>query len=410
MKKANGTSRIKYYAGKVWDFCGQIRIGDFDLMSIKTVMMMILWAALAGQLFAAEGKSNAKAGSIYFPSPNGPWERVKPNDKDWDLQRLEEAIEFAGERKSSGVVVLYRGRILIERYWDLKPEAKLPNGRLNRYYYMVHGKDSDGHVIEDVASAQKSVVSILTGIAQHKGLLKISEPVHKYLGQGWSKAPRDAEARITLRHLLTMTSGLNDQLEYEAPAGTRWRYNTSAYSQILLAVSTAAQMEPNELTRKWLTGPIGMNNSRWIERSRAINRQVTNKFGFATTARDLARFALLVLAGGVWDDRAVIEDKKYLRAALEPSQELNPSYGYLWWLNGQPFVLRGNGERRFKGPLIPGAPDDLVVAVGALGRKAYIVPSRELVVIRLGDAPEIANKPSFDEEFWRRIMASYVKN
>jgi len=379
-------------------------------MSIRTVVIVVLGAALAGQLIAAEGKSNGKTNSLYFPPTEGSWEQIEPTAAGWNLPKLDAAMEFARERKSSGVVVLYRGRILVERYWDLKPKATLSNGRQNRYYHMIHGRDSAGHVIEDVASAQKSIVSVLTGIAQHKGLLKIGEPVHKYLGQGWSKAPRDAEAKITLRHLLTMTSGLNDQLEYEVPAGTKWRYNTSAYSQVLLAVSTAAQMKPNELTRKWLTGPIGMDDSRWVERPWVKERQVANNFGFATTARDLARFGLLVLAGGLWNDQVVVEDGKYLREALQPSQDLNPSYGYLWWLNGQPSVLRGNGERRLKGPLVPNSPDDLVAAFGALGRKAYIVPSEELVVTRLGDSPELANQPSFDEEFWKRLMAAAPKN
>jgi CubicO group peptidase (beta-lactamase class C family) len=379
-------------------------------MRIHIAVIMVLEALAITESFGAQDSLEGESSPLYFPPRQGPWEQIEPSAVGWDSEKLEAALEFAGERKSSSVVVLYRGRILIERHWDLKPRAKLPNGQRNRYYYMVRGKSSKGHVIEDVASVQKSVVSVLAGITQHKGLLKLSDPLNKYLGAGWSKAAPDAEARITLRHLLTMTSGLDDGLEYEAPAGTRWRYNTSAYSHILRAISVAAQMEPDELTRKWLTGPIGMDDSRWVVRPWAKERRAANTVGFATTARDLARFGLLILAEGIWNDQAVIQDRKYLRTALQPSQDMNPSYGYLWWLNGQPSVLRGSGERRIQGSLIPNAPTDLVAALGALGRKVYVVPTQELVVTRLGASPEVANQASFEVEFWKRLMAAALKD
>lgn len=376
-------------------------------MRIRTVVIVVLGTVVVGQLFAAEDSSNGESSSLYFPPRQGRWERIEPLEAGWNAARLEDVLEFAGERKSSGIVVLYRGRILAERYWDLKPKATLLNKQPNRYYYMVHGKDSAGHVIEDVASVQKSVVSVLTGIAQHKGFLKIGDPVSKYLGEGWSKAPRDAEAKITLRHLLTMSSGLNNKLEYEAPAGAKWRYNTAAYSQTLRAVSEASQMEPNKLTRKWLTGRIGMDDSCWVERPWSKGREeAASTVGFATTARDLARFGLLILAEGVWDEQIVIEDRQYLRAALRPSQELNPSYGYLWWLNGQKSVLRGSGDRRIEGPLIQNSPKDLVAGLGALDRKVYVAPTQQLVVTRLGDAPNVSNQASFDAELWKRLMAA----
>ena len=91
-----------------------------------------------------------------------------------------------------------------------------------------------------------------------------------------------------------------------------------------------------------------------------------------------------------------------MRAALKPSQDMNRSYGYLWWLNGQKSAVRG--ARQVKGPLIPTAPDDLVAAMGALGRKLYVVPSLGLVVTRLGDSPNVRGQPPFDAEFWKRLM------
>jgi len=357
-------------------------------------------AALLSLLAAAP----ALAGDLYFP-PRGPeWKTVAPRQAGWDPEALDKALRLAGERRSTAVVILYEGRILAERYWD--PGRPQPGGglRANRYYFTLRGKDSAGRPIEDVASVQKSVLAQLVGIAQHRGLVKISDPVSLYLGRGWTKAPAGAEVQITIRHLLTMTSGLNEQLEFEAPAGAKWRYNTSAYARLAEVLEAVTHKHRNEFTREWLTRPIGMDDSQWIVRPWAQSRRTANRYGFATTARDLARFGLLILAGGRWRGKQVLPDPQYLRASLSPSQDLNPSYGYLWWLNGQPFSVRGT--RRVPGPFIPTAPNDLVAALGALGRKLYVVPSLHLVVARLGKAPNVPGAKRFDTVFWRLLMAA----
>ncbi|HUP53604.1 MAG TPA: hypothetical protein VM198_14070 [Longimicrobiales bacterium] len=89
---------------------------------------------------------------------------------------------------------------------------------------------------------------------------------------------------------------------------------------------------------------------------------------------------------------------------LRPSQELNPSYGYLWWLNGQRFALASSPQAtRREGPLIAAAPSDLVAMQGARDRKLYLVPSLGLVVSRLGDVGA-AGGESFNDGFWRALM------
>lgn len=336
----------------------------------------------------------------YFPPRSGEWRTVAPAEAEWDPGAIERALVFAGQRASSGVVILHDGRILAERYWDLEGRSARAAGRLNRYARLKRGETSDGRAIEDVASAQKSVAAALFAIAQHKGLLAVDDAVHEHLGEGWSKASPEQEAAITLRHLMTMTSGLSDALEYRKPAGTEWRYNTGAYSRVLEAVSRAAGMERNELTKKWLTGPTGMADSEWKPRRGTASGASANRFGFASTARDMARFGLLILAGGVWAGEPVVADRSFLSASISPSQDLNRAYGYLWWLNGYPW--RQGRVNRPK--LISTAPDDLVAAQGALQRKVYVVPSLGLVAVRLGDTANRRGEPRFNQEFWRLLM------
>lgn len=178
-----------------------------------------------------------------------------------------------------------------------------------------------------MASAQKSVASFLVGIAQAKGLLKIDDPVNQYLGAGWSRAEPTQEKAVTIRHLITMTSGLSDRGVFEHKPGTRWRYNTPVYARSVDVVAAAAKMDRHELTRKWITQPVAMADSTWASRG-AVGARIGNAFGFATTARDLARFGLMVLAGGKWGDKTILADQQYLKEATTTSQKLNPYYGY----------------------------------------------------------------------------------
>ena len=328
-------------------------------------------------------------GALYFPPADGTWETVAPAAAGWDPARLDAALALAEDRASTGVVILYRGRIMAERHWmPDDPSPAHTNGSFPR--------TADGHAVEDVASVQKSVVAVLVGMARARGLLDLDDPVAAH-EPGWTAASPEQESAVTIRHLLAMTTGLTPDLAFEAAPGTSWRYNTPAYHHLLRIVARAAGLERNPLTRDWLTGPLGMNDSRWEPRPWA---EAAIGTGFVTTARDLARFGLLVLAGGAWRGEPIVDDAVYLAEMLRPSQALNPSYGLLWWVNGQASALSwALPPEVTAGPLIPSAPPDLVAAQGARDRKLYVVPSLDLVVARLGDSGS-TDASSFNDAFW----------
>ena len=326
-------------------------------------------------------------GSLYFPPDQGVWETVRPEQVGWDGPLLQKALDYAGDNQSSGVVILHKGKILAEQYFEVQRVKSA------KYRERALARDEAGRPIEDVASAQKSVASILVGIAQQKGLLKIDDRVSQHLGVGWSRATPQQEDAITIRHLITMTSGLTDREVFEARPGTKWRYNTTVYAKSMDVVVAAAKMDRHELTSQWLTQPLGMSDSKWVERGSA-EFQRTNRFGFATTARDLARFGLMILAGGKWSDKTVLGDRQYLKDATTTSQNLNPFYGYLWWLNRNANAA-GSARR------LETAPRDMFSANGALTRRCFVVPSLQLVVTRLGDRPDAGR--IFDRQFWKLL-------
>lgn len=333
------------------------------------------------------------AAALYFPDDNGGWQHIDPATAGWDATLLSAALDVAGQRNSSGVVVLLNGRILAERYWD-GPDSEV-------YKRFLQGEDAEGHAIEDVASAQKSVVAVLTGMAQERGYLDIDDAVSDYLGVGWSQASAAQEQVITIRHLLSMTSGLDTDFEFVGEAGSRWLYNTPVYHSTMRVLMAATGLDRNELTVGWISQPLGMSNTSWTARPWA---EAAIAVGLSTTARDLARFGLMIQADGHWGDEEIVADREFLTAMLTPSQALNPAYGYLWWLNGQDFILgTGPGARRSEGTMIDAAPQDLVAMQGAGDRKLYLVPSMGLVISRLGYTGGRAGD-SFNDAFWEALM------
>lgn len=326
--------------------------------------------------------------SLYFPVAGQEWSTVDPEAVGWDKGELDVALEFAIQNRSTGVVVLHDGKIMAERYRDLdRVPAELKQRLIVR-------TDDRGRAIEDVASCQKSVVSVLVGMAKYKQLLELDASVGTYLGSGWSKASLEQESQIQIRHLLTMTSGLTEQGAFQAAAGTRWKYNTGMYAKLMDVLSKVTNKDRNQLTREWLTEPLGMSDSDWVKR-KLVGARTTNQYGFATSARDLARFGLLMLADGNWDGNVLVHDKQYLSESITTSQKQNPFYGYLWWLNRNEF--EPNGQK----PVLA-APRDMFVAKGKGNRRCWVVPSLGLVVTRLGAPPPDAR--TFDQEFWKRLM------
>ncbi len=339
--------------------------------------------------------------SMYFPPKAGDaWETLDPASLGWSSAGLDEVLRYAGERNSRGLVVLYRGRIIVERYW----------------------KGADLHSTGDIASAQKSVTSMLVGIAQAEGLLKTGDAVSKHLGEGWSKAPAPAESKITVWHLLTMTSGLGNTLEYEADAGSVWYYNTPAYHLLKAVIEKAGGQSIEAYSRARLFDGIGIQDSSWQPRpfmlaplgarDAAAGVQPRPLAGLDASTRDMARFGLLALNGGVWAGEDVLRDRAYFADSIGTSQSLNPAYGYLWWLNGkEAYVLPGRG-RASNGALVPSAPADLFLALGAGDKKIYVVKSMDLVVARHGVAAGVSREEalsSFDGELWQRIVAAASK-
>jgi CubicO group peptidase (beta-lactamase class C family) len=203
-----------------------------------------------------------------------------------------------------------------------------------------------------------------------------------------------------------MTSGLDDApplpcdnedtaascLLYLADAGTRWSYHTGAYKKLQAIVSTVSGQTYTGYTNSALGSHIGMTGL-WYDGV------------YYSKPRSMARFGLLTLNKGVWANDTVMHDTAYYNAMTNTSQSLNLSYGYLWWLNGKSSVMVPTLQFVFPGPLLSNAPADMFCALGKNDQKIYVVPSQNMVVIRMGDAAysTSAALTVFDNELWGKI-------
>jgi CubicO group peptidase (beta-lactamase class C family) len=303
---------------------------------------------------------------------------------------LQGVLNYVADQKTTGFLIVRDGRTLVEKNWPAPADA--PQFRAFSYE-----TTPDGALLEDVASQQKSFVSMLVAVAIDRGLIDVDRPVSDYIGAGWSKASPEQERAIRVIHVLTMSSGLGEPFDVQAPPGTVFFYNTPVYAVTKRILAAAAKQPLETLTRDWLTAPAGMTNTAWRKRPAAL-ADVGNPTGLVTCPRDVARFGQIVLDGGKAQDGRRIVSEAALKAMFARSPT-NPAYGRLWWLNGSTETARAGG-RRTPGPLIPAAPADLVAALGALDRKLYVVPSEKLVVVRMGmTTPD----RDFDQQLWLRL-------
>ena len=119
----------------------------------------------------------------------------------------------------------------------------------------------------------------------------------------------------------------------------------------------------------------------------------------------MARFGLLNLANGQWDGQTILGDEDYLSELKNSSQSLNKAYGYLYWLNGKESYRTPGLQAEFDGQLIPNAPADTYAGLGKDDQKLFIVPSQNLVIVRMGEdtGENLLGPSSFDSELWTHL-------
>lgn len=300
---------------------------------------------------------------------------------EFDESRLHAALEWAFSerdpalpRRTRAVVVVYKGRLVAERY--------------------APGFTKDTALIG--WSMTKSVVNALVGVLVKQGKVSLSDSVPI---PEWKRAS-DPRRRITLEQLLHMTSGLQFDEDYgnplsdvttmlfgvpdaaayaaakplEAEPGARWSYSSGTTNIIAYAIrQIVGDSDYLEFPRRALFDRLSMTSA--VMETDASGTFVGSSFMYAT-ARDWARFGLLYLHDGVWLGERILPEGWVAFTRAPAPATLDRQYGAHFWLRIPEEYRCGNGSRRL--------PADAFHANGYEGQFVTVIPSRELVLVRLG--------------------------
>jgi CubicO group peptidase (beta-lactamase class C family) len=309
---------------------------------------------------------------------------------------LDEAFaENAGgpRRNTKAVVILHRGRVVAQRFAD--------------------GYGPDTPILG--FSLSKSVVHALTGILVADGRLRLDTPL--FADERPGPVP-------TVENALRMTTGLDldetgsgfdpsnhllyvhtddmaafaRQARTLASPGQRWAYS-SASTHLLARLLRDTAGGPEALqrfARARLFVPLGMGHVT-VETD-ATGTPIGAHYILASP-HDWARFGMLYLDDGVAPDGRRLLPAGWIRWSTEPT--LDTDYGAGWWLNRRAAAARGTDHDM---PLMRGVPPDAFYALGNLGQYIVVVPSRQLVVVRLGRA----HTPAYDSAGMERLVAGAI--
>jgi CubicO group peptidase (beta-lactamase class C family) len=323
--------------------------------------------------------------SMYFPPINSSvWETKDLTSLGWNTTKNQDLKDFLIQNNTKSFMILVNGRIVMEEYFN-------------------------GHTTSatwEWNSAGKTLAASTVGIAQEEKFLNINNVVSEYLGSGWTNMPVDKENLITCKNLLSMSSGIDDSkqliiksnLNYLADASTRWSYH-NVFQKLMDIVSNASNTDFESYFNSRLKNKIGMDGF-W-------NNGLVFKI-YNSNTRSMARFGLLALNLGKWENQQILNET-FFKESVSSSQSINPAYGYLWWLNGKNKFMIPTEQTVYQGSLIPNAPSDMYAAMGANDQRIYIIPSKKMVIVRMGEASNPSN-PSFavsgfDSLLWDKINA-----
>ncbi|HFS68088.1 MAG TPA: class C beta-lactamase-related serine hydrolase [Flavobacteriia bacterium] len=319
---------------------------------------------------------------LYFPPLDGNWQTESPTNLGWNTDNLQPVYAYLQEKGTKGFIILQEGKIVVEKYFNGHSASAIWNWN----------------------SAGKTLTSMTVGIAEQEGYLNIQDKTSDYLGLHWTSEPLEKENLITIKNQLSMTTGLNSanftstnpsNLTYVADAGTRWAYHNAPYTLLQKVVENATgEIFTNYFNAK-IQDKIGLSGYWFIYQNFHI---------YKSNTRDMARFGLLILRNGKWQDETIINES-YFNEMTTTSQNFNLSYGYLWWLNGNNSFMLPQSQEDYEGSMIPNAPNDMLMALGKNDQKIYVIPSKNMVIVRCGEdagTDQLAYS-SFDNILWSKL-------
>jgi CubicO group peptidase (beta-lactamase class C family) len=335
------------------------------------------------------------------PEPDGDWPRAIPAEVGLDAAKLQDAIDYASTQASFAVRVYRHGCLVGED----------------------RGAAANRNLTYESYSMAKSVTSLIFGRAMSLGYISPDDVVGSLVTQA-----DKPHGEITMRHLLTMTSGLHwngfrdynvftmpDRvhdaltLPFDHKPGTFFEYAQSAVALLAEAIGRSVDEDIQNFAQRELMDPLGIAKGSW-NWSRDHSNRVHGFYGVNMRPDDFGRLGELLRRKGMWKGRRLLA-KRYVTEALAPSKT-NGCYGFLHWLNaGAPCIGPTVAERPVsKERDWPDFPADMWQFSGLFGQRVTTFPSLGLMVVRTGQDPGVipAGQASWEHETYRRVLSSVV--
>ncbi len=326
--------------------------------------------------------------NLYFPPLDDyMWETASPTaDLGWCDNEITLLYEYLEQQNTKSFIVLKDGKIVLEKYFDAFTKDSL-------WYW---------------ASAGKTLTAFLIGKAQEENYLSISDATSDYLGEGWTNCTIEQESDIHIFHQLTMTSGLDDGvsdnhctldtcLNFLSNPGSRWAYHNAPYTLLEKVINVSTGTSINNYMQTKLKLNTGMTGF-WT--------YVDYDNVYFSNAKSMARFGLLIQNNGVWNSDTLLHDTIYYNQMTNTSQDLNLSYGYLWWLNGKESFMMPTLQGVFPGSYAPEAPSDMIAGLGKNGQILSISKSKGIVIVRMGNQADGGDVPTMlCNNIWKKLNA-----
>ncbi|MFL5846178.1 MAG: serine hydrolase domain-containing protein [Solirubrobacteraceae bacterium] len=327
------------------------------------------------------------------------WQRATPAAVGMDAAKLQDAIDYATTQLTFATRIYRHGCLVAaDRTYANTSEA----------WY-------------ESWSMAKSVTSLVFGRAMTMGLVSPDDPVGSLIPEADA-----AHGKITLRNLLTQTSGLhwNGLRDYDIamedrlrdfltvgidhPAGTWFEYSQTGPFTLAEAISRAAGEDFQAFAQRELFTPLGIRPQTW-KWVRDGKGRTQGFMGVNMRPDDFGRLGDLMRRGGVWKGKRLLS-RAYVRDALTPSKT-NGCYGWLIWVNkARPCISPTVSERPVNDRRnFPGLPEDLYRFSGLFGQLVSVFPTQDIVVVRTGSDPDLVNfsgGAGWEDTLYRKVLGA----
>ena len=345
--------------------------------------------------------------TTYFPSEK--WESKSPSEFGYNEKKINQAIDFVIENQNPGNkdlrVEILKGFSYEPYHSILGPTKKRgeTNGLIIKDGYII-ASWGDTKRVDMTFSVTKSYLSAVTGIAFDNKLIKSEEDyVSSYL---WDKTfDGNKNSRISWEHLLNQSSdwhgnlfGINHwedrpdinksidewRTEPQKEPGAFYKYNDVRVNVLAYSLLQVFRESLPKILKKTIMDPIGASDSwrwygyenSWVNMDGLMTQSVSggghNGGGIFINSEDHARFGLLYLNNGMWNDKRIIS-KDWIKKSITPSKT-NPEYGYMWWINSEKGEDYATSDWK-------NVPTNVYYGAGFGGNYIVVIPDENMVVV-----------------------------